>query len=395
VSFAALILVGEYPVGDRPAMLMKLAGQTLLERLVRQVKAVGVNHIVVLSAALPAEIVGIIDRLRQEGLALDLARDAVDAADRIHPDEKLIVIDGPLIVAQSCFSALLAREGPAVMTIKDCPPGQNFERIDAQDYWLGIALLDGTHLRATSTRLGDWVLGSTMLRQAVQIGAERIAFTPSPGDFPGLRAENSADARHAAAALINPVTFADEGWLARIWTPRCIRWCVQRVAQFGISYQLLEYSAIILIVLSLLSIALNRINAGLALFVGASLPLILVTGLKAIVVPGGTLSQSIRTYYDRAFLIWPFALAFAAASGPARWALIALAGWLNIQWVLKVILRARSGVSGGLVTDSGALTLILLAGAMTGQVWAGLILVIALLSLEQVMIMLHPGFGNS
>ena len=148
-------------------------GQTLIEYQVRQAAAAGASHVVVLVERLPAALVGAVDRLRRDGIVVELARSVADAADRIHPDERLLMIGDGVVVRQDVIDRAARVDAPAIFTLPDSADMQRFERIDADARWAGIATLDGTTLRRTVAMLGDWDLQSTLLRRVVQADAVR------------------------------------------------------------------------------------------------------------------------------------------------------------------------------------------------------------------------------
>jgi hypothetical protein len=69
---------------------------------------------------------------------------------------------------------------PAILTIPDIAETRDWELIDSSARWAGLLLADGDLVRRTTRMLGDWDLQSTLLRNAVQAGAERVALEPGP-----------------------------------------------------------------------------------------------------------------------------------------------------------------------------------------------------------------------
>lgn len=200
MPLAALILAdSDAPGGGGSAgqALLSVAGQTLVEYQARSAKAAGALHIVVMVDALPGELVTAFDRLRDEGLSLDVARDVHEAADRVHPEEDLLVMASGVIADHGVISDLVGRAAPAVLTIPEAPAMSDFERIDGYSRWAGLALLKGAHLRQTATLLGDWSLGPTLLRWAIQHGAERVSLAEQ------CDVEIIADGKQAQSATKN------------------------------------------------------------------------------------------------------------------------------------------------------------------------------------------------
>ena len=180
--------------GERLRATLPLVGGTLLEHQARLARRAGATHIVVLVERLPAELTAAFDRLRRDGITIEIARSAADAADHFHPDEKLLVIADGCLAGQALLDRLVACPSPAVVTVPDHGDRQMFERIDALTRWGGLALVDGGRLRRTVAMLGEWDMLSTLLRRVLQEGAVRIdAFPPdSPGGTELLLMANRA-----------------------------------------------------------------------------------------------------------------------------------------------------------------------------------------------------------
>ena len=194
-------------------VLLPVAGQSLIEYQVRTVFACGARHIVVMVDSVPAALVAAFDRLRAEGIAIDIARDARDAADRIHPDEDLIVVASGVVASREAIAALAASTGPTLLTWPDEPPFTNHERIDGQDRWSGLALLKGEHLRQTAAMIGDWTLGPTLLRYAVQ---QHVARTRLERDDVVALVRDENEARTVSEGLARVDADTGQGPFARL-----------------------------------------------------------------------------------------------------------------------------------------------------------------------------------
>jgi hypothetical protein len=159
---------------------LPIAGQTLIEHQARLLSAAGAGHIVVQVERLPASLLSAIDRLKRDGIAVEIARSVTDAADRIHPHQRLILLADGLISDLATIERLIDEPGAAVLVLPDTPDNAGWERIDAAARWGGIAVMDGALLRQTAAMLGDWSLQSTLLRRAVQDGAVYVEVPGGP-----------------------------------------------------------------------------------------------------------------------------------------------------------------------------------------------------------------------
>jgi len=175
LPLAALIAAQEpLESGDGLRATLPLAGRTLIEHQARIATLAGADRIILLVERIPAALAQAVDRLRRDGISVETARGVADAADRLHPDDRVLLIADGCIAGQGVVDRLAAQFVPAVLTLPDTPEQAMFERIDPESRWAGFALVGGERLRATVQMLGDWDLMSTLLRRSVQDGATRI-----------------------------------------------------------------------------------------------------------------------------------------------------------------------------------------------------------------------------
>lgn len=225
MALAALIFASQ-TIDDGSDMLracLPLAGATLLEHQVRRAVRAGATHIVVLVERLPAPLIGAVDRLRRSGTRVDIARGVPDAADRIHPDETVLVIADGCIAGAEVFNRLAASSAPAVMTLPDLPGLEDFELIGAQHRWAGLSLIDGARLQATAAQLGEWDFELTLLRRTLAEEAVILSAFGTSGE--SLPSERPVVARHASdlatleqRIIAGSAGFRD-GWVARYIFP--------------------------------------------------------------------------------------------------------------------------------------------------------------------------------
>lgn len=194
--------------GGAPRAALPLLGGSLVEHQARLAAAAGAGHIVILVERVPAALTATIDRLKRDGIAAELARSVADAADRIHPEERLLLIGDGIVASREQVVRVARLPAPALLTLPDTEPA--FERLDASARWAGLAVTDGATLRRTVAMLGEWDLQSTLLRRLVQAGATRVEAAGRVrlvGDAAQAREAESAlvgggaAVRHAASAM--------------------------------------------------------------------------------------------------------------------------------------------------------------------------------------------------
>jgi len=275
MALAALIFASR-TIDDGSDMLrasLPLAGATLLEHQVRRAVRAGATHIVVLVERLPAALIGAVDRLRRGGTRVDIARSVTDAADRIHPDETVLILADGCIAGADVFNRLVASPAPAVMSLPDLPGLEEFERIGAQYRWAGLSLIDGARLQATAARLGEWDFELTLLRQTLADDGVILPAFGAAGDT--LPSERPVIARHAAdlATLEHHILTGSagfrHGWVARYIFPLIERIGFARLARGSADAWLLGVGAVLLAVAAIPAAAAGWFWLGLALLVAS------------------------------------------------------------------------------------------------------------------------------
>jgi hypothetical protein len=224
VALAALIAAyGQVEdAGEGLRAALPLAGGTLLEHQVRLARRAGAEHVVVLVERMPAALTAAFDRLRRDGIVVEVARTPADAADRFHPDEQLLVIADGCLAGAALLTRLIAATGPSLVTVPDHSDRQAFERIDGLTRWGGLALIDGAQLRRTVAMLGEWDMLSTLLRRMLQEGATRIdAFPPAATQSPNLLliGDRAAALQGVDLRLIRASRGQPSNWPARFLFP--------------------------------------------------------------------------------------------------------------------------------------------------------------------------------
>jgi hypothetical protein len=275
MALAALIFASQ-TIDDGSDVLrasLPLAGATLLEHQVRRAVRAGANHIVVLVERLPAALIGAVDRLRKGGTRVDIARSVADAADRIHPDETVLIVADGCIAGADVFNRLVASPAPALMTLPDLPGVEDFERIGAQHRWAGLALIDGARLQGTAARLGEWDFELTLLRQALaDDGALLPAFGSSGETLPSERpivARHASDLATLEQRIIAGSAGFRDGWPARYIFPLVEQIGFTRLSRGPADPLWLGVGAILLAVIAIPLTAVGWFGLALALLVAS------------------------------------------------------------------------------------------------------------------------------
>jgi hypothetical protein len=178
--------------------LIEFGGQPLIEFQARMAINAGAEHVFIQVDSTSPDLSQLVDRLtadRQASIAL--VQDMATLSRSLVPDDRLIVIAENLIAPPEAMSSLTEGSMPAFLALPVVPATTGFERIDGETVWAGAMSVSGGAVLDTVDMLGEWDLGLTLLRRAVQDGARRILLSPElvmDGRLTLVHDQQSADA---------------------------------------------------------------------------------------------------------------------------------------------------------------------------------------------------------
>ena len=163
-------LIGAYQEDDQGGLraLIPLSGRTLIEYQVRCASAAGTAPIVVIVERVPQALQDALERLRLDGIGVFPISDVQEALSRFEAGAMIMLIGDGIAPPADLVARLAEEPEPVVVTVPDDEAHENFERIDAESRWGGVAVVDAHLLGSTAAMLGDWDLQSTLLRRAIQ-----------------------------------------------------------------------------------------------------------------------------------------------------------------------------------------------------------------------------------
>jgi len=216
-------LIGAYEPGPGPGglrALLPLAGMSVVEHQARRAIEAGAGRVLLLIDEAPGELVEAIGRLRHDGIQAGMAQGIDQAADAVGQDETVLLIAEACLPDIGLLRAVVHSHVPALAVVGDTTEHSQFERIDADWRWGGVALIDGHRVAETAAMIGAWDPVSTLMRRAVQEGAQRIDAVKTPilttdaGALVAAEQAILAEARKPAEDLIGRVLFAPTEELA-------------------------------------------------------------------------------------------------------------------------------------------------------------------------------------
>ena len=243
---------------------LQVAGRTLVERQVRLAAAAGADPIVVVVERVTAALNAALDGLRADGVGIVLARNAQDAAEAVHSNDRILLVGDGLVAPEAVIARLVALDGPAILVVPDLRVDDRYERIDAQSRWAGLALIDGDMLKQTAAMLRDWDLQSTLLRRAVQAGARQISVRGEAEDELPLLAETSEDLVELEAQIVAGAHVRRTDWVSGYLLGALERLATKALMPTAASPSVLGLGATLLMGLAALAFAKQWPGLGLA-----------------------------------------------------------------------------------------------------------------------------------
>lgn len=363
LPLAGLILTENEEASDpgRFVALHAVAGQTLFEYQARIARACGVTHLVVLVDRMPAEFVAALDRLRGDGIDVDVARSMSDAADRFHPEEMVVVVAGGIVATRAVVERLTQHRAPLILTVPESSANSAYERIDAAHRWSGLALLTGAVVRKTASLIGDWTAGPTLLRVALQEGVRReqtegVCLVASPEDARSISLQLLADGAQPAGIALDELLI--DPLVTRV---------LPGIMSSRLPFEIIALAPWLFLLTALGAAAAGWMVAGFAFFILSSVPSVAARRMAHV----SARQSASLTLFERLRLPGFGALAillgwFQYAQGQG-WGSLVLAAWAIIALFLQPpVARARW------MADAGWAAMLLLAAVAAGQPLAGL-----------------------
>lgn len=273
-------LIGAYQEDDRGGLraLLPLSGQTLIEYQVRCAAAAGAAPIVIVVERVPQALQDAFERLRADGVGVFPVSDVSEAVSRFEAGSMILLIGDGIAAPLELVRQFTAEEDASVGTVPDDEEHSEFERIDAESRWAGVALIDARLLGSTAAILGDWDLQSTLLRRAIQEGARRVLVAESGGE-PLLA--DSADALEGfQRKLVESSRGGRTDWVSRFVLPSIEEFATARLMETNVRPSWLMWAALGLTLGGAVCFSRGWLGAGLVLLI-LSMPLDLVAGRLA------------------------------------------------------------------------------------------------------------------
>lgn len=378
----AAIILAQNDADVAPAnqpLLLTLGGQTLLERLAYQAVRLGAGHIVLCAGALPGAMVSALDRLKARGLDIGLARSPREAADKLHPDEDVLVFANVVFVQDAELGRLATADRPTVLTLPEPWGRDRFERIDATDNWAGVAKLPAGLIRETVAMLGDWDFAPTLVRRAIQQGVARTPLTlRNEAETDEIAPLVQDDLSGTARAIARHADVAADGAFERAVLMPVLRHFSAWVSLKPVSSTMTAALSILLLLGALASAAFAIPVAAFALGMAGAAVALLTKLLAQTGVPEPRIMARLLGWRC---MVLPAVLIADAGYGLTEWrglwAQAILALWLAVQFSLTMHASRRGAHLPPWRAGATGDALILIIAYAAGWPMVGLVLVLA------------------
>lgn len=306
-------LLGAYQEDDSGGVraLLPLAGRSLLEYQVRCAFAAGAAPIVVVVERVPQALQDAMERLRLDGIPLFQASDVHEAVTRFEAGSLILLVADGIVPPADLVAALAEEPEPAIATFPDDEAHAQFERIDGEARWAGVALVDAKTLASTAAMLGDWDLQSTLLRRALQEGALRVPVAPEGGE--PILADRPEQLEDFQRGLFAASRGARPDWASRYVLPPVEELATARLIETGVRPDWLVWAALALTLAGAAAFSRGWPITGLALLV-LSAPLDTIANRLAAL----RLMPLPKRMWTRV-LLWPAAGLSLLALGEWQW----------------------------------------------------------------------------
>jgi hypothetical protein len=146
----------------------RLFGKQLLFHQIRQLQALGANNLYIAVETVSGALISLGDALRTHGLVVEFLRTPGELAERVRPAANVLLYSADMLVDGATVASLITNTGNTILVVEENEENQQFERIDLNSRWAGLALIEHKTLLAAASMPEGWDIASMLLRQCLQ-----------------------------------------------------------------------------------------------------------------------------------------------------------------------------------------------------------------------------------
>jgi hypothetical protein len=262
-------LIGAYQEDDSGGLraLLPLSGRTLIEYQARCASAARAAPIVIVVERVPQALQDAFERLRLDGVGVFPVSDVAEAVSRFEAGSRILLIGDGIAPPADLVASLAEEPEPAVATVPDDEGHAQFERIDGESRWAGVAIVDAHLLGSTAAMLGDWDVQSTLLRRTLQEGALRL---PVAAGSEPLLVERAEDLEGFQRKLLAASRGVRTDWVSRYLLPPVEEFATEQLMETPVRPGWLIWAAVALTLGGAVCFTRGWLGAGLAMLLLSS-----------------------------------------------------------------------------------------------------------------------------
>jgi hypothetical protein len=154
--------------GRGSAALLQISGEALVAHQMKQLVKAGIQNFLIEIDVVSGAIVSIADQMKQRGVSVEFIRSPMELEGRLGSSELLFIMSDGIIADDALLTEMIANPSPYIVTLDSRKENERFERIDLNNFWGGLAMLDRRSISAIAALPEDWSISSSLLRQALQ-----------------------------------------------------------------------------------------------------------------------------------------------------------------------------------------------------------------------------------
>ena len=171
----AIISVSNVPTGELlPSGLLPVVGETVLQRQIAAALTLGTQKIILASTKILAPLIVSEAILKRNDVDISVICRPTELMRSFTSSDEVIVFADGALPDPAALKSLSSGKGEYIITYPNSSDYSEFELIDSSDRWAGVMKINARRLLAVSDLPNDWDMASTLLRLAIQSGAERL-----------------------------------------------------------------------------------------------------------------------------------------------------------------------------------------------------------------------------
>ncbi len=146
----------------------KLYGKPLLFHQIRKLQTAGAERFYIVVDAVSGALIALGDELRSLGISIEFLRTPADLANKAQQTPCIMLYSADILADNALITSLATKNTNTILVVEELEGNQDFERIDLNSRWGGLALIEQRTLSAVSSMPEGWDVASTLLRQSLQ-----------------------------------------------------------------------------------------------------------------------------------------------------------------------------------------------------------------------------------